>query len=110
MDKKHVAILKFQTESDEADWWASRAGRETVKRKSGEARAAGIKFSGSALVANLKRKKSAQISPQPPTFADQTGQAWPKPLQAKANRKHAKLSRTELSPVVPEMTSQTGLK
>jgi len=53
-------IPKFKNESDEADWWASPAGRDYVQRKSKEARAKGIKFAGSALVAALNAKKSSR--------------------------------------------------
>lgn len=52
----------FQGESDEADWWASRAGREYLKRKSTAARSAGIKAAGSELVAKLNKNSSVQIA------------------------------------------------
>jgi hypothetical protein len=34
MKTKETNIPVFKSESDEADWWASRAGREFVKQKS----------------------------------------------------------------------------
>src|ERR1700733_4283172 len=55
-------IPKFKNESDEADWWASPAGRAYVQRNSKEARAKGIKFAGSRLVAELNKKNSTQIA------------------------------------------------
>ena len=57
-----VNIPKFKNESDEADWWASPAGRAYVQRKSKEAQAKGIKFAGSPLVAELNKKSSTQIA------------------------------------------------
>ena len=62
MNEKSLEMPKFHGESDEADWWASRAGREYVKRKSAAAKAAGIKVGGSALVAKLNQKSSVQIA------------------------------------------------
>ena len=53
---------KFKSESDEADWWASAAGRGYVKRKSRAAQAKGIKPAGSGLVARLNKKSSVQIA------------------------------------------------
>jgi hypothetical protein len=52
---KTVEMPKFQNESEEADWWASRAGRGYVKQKSAKAQSKGINFKGSSLVAKLKR-------------------------------------------------------
>lgn len=62
MKTKPAAMPKFRNESEEADWWASDAGRDYVKRKSAEARAKGVKIEGSALVANLNKTKSVQIA------------------------------------------------
>ena len=53
---------KFTNESEEADWWASRAGRAFVKRKSAEAQASGAKTRGSGAVAKMNRKSSVQIA------------------------------------------------
>ena len=62
MKPKTVAIPRFRSESEEADWWASRAGREYVKKKSAEVRAKGIRTRGSALVAKWSKAKSVQIA------------------------------------------------
>jgi hypothetical protein len=53
MNKKAMRMPKFKSESEEADWWASPAGRAYVKRKSAEARSKGTKTVGSRLVAML---------------------------------------------------------
>ena len=50
---------KFKNESQEADWWASPAGRNYVERKSAAAKAAGVKMTGSSLVAALPKPLSA---------------------------------------------------
>jgi hypothetical protein len=34
MKKKPIDMPKFVDEAEEADWWASRSGREFVKQKS----------------------------------------------------------------------------
>ena len=58
-----MEIPKFKTESEEAEWWASTAGRSYVKRKSRAQHAKGAKVAGSPLVAELSRKKkSTQIA------------------------------------------------
>ena len=62
MSKKTTQMPKFKTESQEADWWASPAGRAYVKRKSAEARSKGIKVAGSSLLARLNPKRSVQIA------------------------------------------------
>jgi predicted DNA binding CopG/RHH family protein len=62
MPKKPIEMPKFKNESDEADWWASPDGRSYLQRKAREARAKGIKFAGSPLVAELNKKHSAQIA------------------------------------------------
>src|SRR5712691_9701977 len=59
---KTIEIPKFETESEEADWWASRAGRDYVKRKSAEAQSKGTKAKGSTIVAKLNQKSSIQIA------------------------------------------------
>jgi len=53
---------KFKNESEEANWWASRAGHESVKRKSAEAKAQWIRFKGSRLVAKLNPKATATVA------------------------------------------------
>jgi len=35
MNKKTSQMPRFKTENEEADWWASKAGRAYVKQKSG---------------------------------------------------------------------------
>src|SRR6267378_3406070 len=62
MSRKTVQMPKFKTESQEADWWASRTGRAYVKRKSAEARSKGTKAAGSSLLARLNQKRSVQIA------------------------------------------------
>jgi len=62
MNKKTFEMPKFKSESEEADWWASRAGRDYVKQKSAEAQSKGIKARGSSLVAKLNKKSSVQIA------------------------------------------------
>ena len=62
MDTKTPHIPKFRSESDEADWWASPAGRAFVKQKSSDARSKGTKAGGSRLVSALNKKSSVQIA------------------------------------------------
>jgi hypothetical protein len=63
--KKQIEFPKFKNESQEADWWASREGREFVKERSAAARKAGTKFAGSPLVAALRKKQHPDLdSPQ----------------------------------------------
>jgi len=58
-----MEIPKFKTESDEAEWWASKEGRNYVKRKSGALHAKGVRATGSPLVAQLNgKRKSTQIA------------------------------------------------
>jgi predicted DNA binding CopG/RHH family protein len=62
MNAKTSAMPKFTNESDEADWWASRAGKEYVKKQSAAAHSEGIKVRGSRLIARMNRKGSVQIA------------------------------------------------
>ncbi|MGA2196547.1 MAG: CopG family antitoxin [Bryobacteraceae bacterium] len=62
MNNRTLEMPKFKNESEEADWWASPAGRNYVKRKSAEAQSKGIKVAGSSLIAKLNRKSSVQIA------------------------------------------------
>jgi predicted DNA binding CopG/RHH family protein len=62
MNKKTLPVPKFENESEEADWWASPAGRSYVKQKSAEARSKGTKAGGSGMVAMLNKKSSVQIA------------------------------------------------
>jgi len=62
MGDKWFEMPRFKNESEEADWWASPAGRAYVKRKSAEARSKGAAVTGSRLVRELGNKKSVQIA------------------------------------------------
>jgi hypothetical protein len=63
MARKAIEIPKFKTESDEAEWWASAAGRSYVKRKSRALQTQGVRAAGSPLVAQLNgKRKSTQIA------------------------------------------------
>ena len=62
MKEAEVQMPKFKSESAEADWWASRAGREYVKRRAAEAAAKGAKASGSSLLSGLTKRRSVQIA------------------------------------------------
>ena len=53
---------KFKNESEEADWWSSREGRDSLKRKSSEAPSKGTKTAGSRLVSKIAKKNSIQIA------------------------------------------------
>jgi hypothetical protein len=57
-----TTMPKFASESEEADWWASPAGRAYVKKKSTEAQARGTKVRGSALLSKIGTKSSVQIA------------------------------------------------
>ena len=52
----------FKNESEEADWWASPAGRAYVRQRSAEASSKGAKTRASGLVAKSGEKRSAQVS------------------------------------------------
>ena len=62
MNKKTPQMPRFKTESEEADWWASKAGRAYVKRKSAEAQPQRTAAGGSRLVTMLNKKSSMQIA------------------------------------------------
>jgi predicted DNA binding CopG/RHH family protein len=62
MNSKTPKIPRFTSESEEADWWASRAGREYVKQKSADARSEGNRARGSSLITKMNRKSSVQIA------------------------------------------------
>jgi len=59
MNKNKVEIPKFKNESQEADWWASKSGREYVKQRSASAKSKGFETKGSRLVAKLNKKSSS---------------------------------------------------
>jgi hypothetical protein len=62
MSKKDLQMPKFKSEGEEADWWASRAGRSYLKQKSAAARSRGTTARGSNLVAKLSEQRSTQIA------------------------------------------------
>ncbi|HEY2380492.1 MAG TPA: CopG family antitoxin [Terriglobia bacterium] len=62
MKKKSLKMPKFRNESEEADWWASPAGRTYVKQRSAQAQSQKTKGMGSSLVAGLNKKGSVQIA------------------------------------------------
>jgi hypothetical protein len=59
---KNTKPPAFKNESEEADWWASREGRDYVKQKSAanqdsaQTRSLGQKIAGSRLVDNPNKK------------------------------------------------------
>lgn len=55
-------LRAHRIKGDEADWWASLAGRAFLKQKTAEAQTAGGKPAGSGLVASLNKKHSVQIA------------------------------------------------
>ena len=62
MKTKPTGIPKFANEAEEADWWASRQGREFVKRKSADPLKRGAAPKGSRLVGQLNRTPTVQIA------------------------------------------------
>jgi len=62
MKKKPVKVPKFSNQDDEADWWASREGREFVRAQASRSRTAGEMIKGSPLVAKLKGRATVQIA------------------------------------------------
>ncbi len=62
MRKKRLQMPKFKSESEEADWWATPAGRSYVKRGSSEAQSRGARSRGSSLVTKLNEPRSTQIA------------------------------------------------
>ena len=62
MNKKKIEIPKFKNESQEADWWASKPGRDYVKQRSSYGKSKGVETKGSRLVAKLNKKSSVQIA------------------------------------------------
>lgn len=72
MKERTTEVPKFGSEGDEADWWASRAGKEYVKQQSAAAHSEGKKVRGSSLIAKMNRKSSVQIALRlPQTDLDQ---------------------------------------
>ena len=62
MKKNPIDMPKFVNEGEEADWWASRQGREFVKQKSTGPKKKGSVSRGSRLVAQLGRTSTVQIA------------------------------------------------
>ena len=62
MKKKLIVIPKFVNEAQEADWWASREGREFIKQKAAGTRKKGGAPRGSRLVGQLNKAASVQIA------------------------------------------------
>jgi predicted DNA binding CopG/RHH family protein len=62
MTRKTPDMPKFKNESEEADWWASRAGRAYVEQKFADHQSSGTKPRGSSLVAKMNQKSSVQIA------------------------------------------------
>lgn len=62
MKKKPITMPKFANESEEADWWASREGREFVKQNAVGPGRKGTAPKGSRLVGQLNRTASVQIA------------------------------------------------
>jgi hypothetical protein len=62
MKAKQTTIPVFKTESEEADWWASRAGRTLVKKISAASVPGQKRLKGSPLVASLNKSSTVQIA------------------------------------------------
>jgi hypothetical protein len=62
MNKQRPEVPNLRNESDEADWWASPAGRAYVKRKSAESKSGGSETKGSSLVEKMNKTSSVQIA------------------------------------------------
>ncbi|MGA2326105.1 MAG: hypothetical protein ABSH05_07440 [Bryobacteraceae bacterium] len=56
MPRKAIEVPKFKSESDEADWWASAAGRDFLSKKARALEESGAKPTGSRLVAELNEE------------------------------------------------------
>lgn len=59
--KKMIELPKFVSEDDEANWWASRAGREYLKLKSAQQLSEGKRAKGSKMIEQLKEKTSVKL-------------------------------------------------
>lgn len=62
MKRRTIAMPTFASEEAEANWWASREGREFVRQKSADALKQGSVAKGSRLVRRLNRPASVQIA------------------------------------------------
>ena len=61
-NRKTHEMPKFKNESEEADWWTSRAGRGYVTQQAAAAKARGLDITGSGLVKKLNKRRSVQIA------------------------------------------------
>jgi hypothetical protein len=55
MARKAIEMPKFKSESEEADWWASAAGRDFLSERSRALEESGVKPVGSRLVARQRK-------------------------------------------------------
>ena len=62
MSKKRLQMPRFKSESEEADWGGSPAGRAYVRQRAAEGQSKGTKASWSNLVRNLSNKSTTQIA------------------------------------------------
>jgi predicted DNA binding CopG/RHH family protein len=62
VNRKTFEIPKFKNEGEEADWWASRAGRAYVEQRFADHQSAGTKLRGSSLIAKMNQKSTVQIA------------------------------------------------
>ena len=62
MKKKPIAMPTFRNEAEEADWWASRPGREFLKQNATGPAKKKTAPKGSRLVGQLNRSASVQIA------------------------------------------------
>jgi hypothetical protein len=62
MKRKPIVMPKFVNEAQEADWWASREGREYIKQKTAGTGTKGGAPRGSGLVGELNKAASVQIA------------------------------------------------
>jgi hypothetical protein len=62
MRVKQIDMPKFGNEGEEADWWASRQGREFLKQKPASSTKRRSAPNGSRLVGELNRTASVQIA------------------------------------------------
>ena len=62
MKMKPIAMPKFTNEGEEADWWASRQGREFVKQNATGPATQRVAPKGPRLVGQLNRSASIQIA------------------------------------------------
>lgn len=62
MKTKEIELPRFKSESEEADWWASREGRGFLKRQAEENKAKGVKVRASGALAKMQKKASIQIA------------------------------------------------